>query len=52
MTFIIIFSNLWGLYFKEWRGASRGTRTMVWVGLAVLVLSTTIIGYANRMGAQ
>ena len=52
MAFIIFFSNLWGLYFKEWRGASRGTRTMVWVGLAVLILSTMIIGYANQMGAE
>ncbi len=52
MTFIIVFSNLWGLYFKEWRGASRVTRTMVWIGLTVLILSTMIIGYANRMGSQ
>ena len=52
MTFIIIFSNVWGLYFKEWRGTSRGTRTLVWIGLAVLILSTIIIGYANRIGAN
>jgi L-rhamnose-H+ transport protein len=52
MAFIIVFANLWGLYFKEWKGASRGTRAMVWVGLAVLVLSTMIIGCANRMGAE
>jgi hypothetical protein len=52
MAFIIVFANLWGLYFKEWKGASRGTRAMVWVGLTVLVLSTVITGYANRMGAE
>jgi L-rhamnose-H+ transport protein len=52
MAFIIVFANLWGLYFKEWKGASRGTRAMVWVGLTVLVLSTVVIGYANRMGAK
>ncbi len=52
MAFIIVFSNLWGLYFKEWQGASRRTQTMVWIGLAVLILSTVIIGYANRMGTE
>jgi L-rhamnose-H+ transport protein len=51
MAFIIVFSNLWGLYFKEWRGTSRGTRAMVWIGLAVLILSTMIIGYGTRIGA-
>lgn len=52
MAFIIVFSNLWGIYFKEWKGASRGTRAMVWSGLAVLIVSTIIIGYANKMGAE
>ena len=48
MAFIIVFSNLWGIYFKEWKGAGRTTRALVWAGLAVLILSTVIIGYANR----
>jgi L-rhamnose-H+ transport protein len=48
MAFIIVCSNLWGIYFKEWKGASRTTQTLVWAGLAVLILSTVIIGFANR----
>jgi L-rhamnose-H+ transport protein len=48
MAFIIIFSNLWGIYFKEWKGAGRTTKLLVWIGLTILILSTVIIGFANR----
>jgi L-rhamnose-H+ transport protein len=47
MAFIIVFSNLWGLHFHEWRGVSRLTRRIVWGGLAVLILSTVVIGAGN-----
>jgi L-rhamnose-H+ transport protein len=46
---IIIFSSLWGFVLKEWRGASRRTLTSVFVGLALLVGSTVIIGLGNAM---
>jgi L-rhamnose-H+ transport protein len=49
MAFIIIFSNLWSLYFQEWRGSSKRTiRTMVY-GLMVVVLSIVIIGLGNYL---
>jgi len=51
MASIIIFSSLWGLALKEWKGSSRGTKTRLAVGLALLVLSTIIIGYGNYLGA-
>ena len=49
MASIIIFSTLWGLSLREWRGA--GTRALTFVGLsiAVLVGSTVIIGYGNYL---
>jgi L-rhamnose-H+ transport protein len=47
MAFIIVFSNMWGLYFREWRGTSSWTKTMVWIGILTLILSATIIGYGN-----
>jgi L-rhamnose-H+ transport protein len=49
MASIIIFSTLWGLALREWRGA--GTRALTFVGLsiAVLVGSTVIIGYGNYL---
>lgn len=50
MAFIIVFSNLWGIYFREWKGSSKGTKLMVGAGLVILVASTLIIGYANKMG--
>jgi L-rhamnose-H+ transport protein len=47
MASIIIFSTLWGLGFREWRGA--GTTAMRFLGLALLLLvgSTLIVGYGN-----
>jgi L-rhamnose-H+ transport protein len=50
MASIIIFSSLWGFALKEWRGASRRTLTQVFIGLALLVTSTIVIGIANTMG--
>jgi L-rhamnose-H+ transport protein len=47
MAFIIVFSNFWGLYFREWRGTSRRTRTLVWAGILTLIASTIVIGYGN-----
>jgi L-rhamnose-H+ transport protein len=47
MAFIIIFSNMWGLILKEWRGSSNKTILIIIAGLIVLVLSTFIIGAGN-----
>ena len=47
MAFIIVFSNLWGIRFKEWKGVSRSTMLTVWVGIGVLILSTMVIGLGN-----
>jgi L-rhamnose-H+ transport protein len=52
MASIIIFSSLWGIALREWRGSSRGTRTKLTLGLFVLILSTIIVGYGNYLGAQ
>jgi L-rhamnose-H+ transport protein len=50
MASIIIFSTLWGIALKEWKGVSRRTRWLVILSLAVLVGSTTIVGYGNYLG--
>jgi len=52
MASIIIFSSLWGIALKEWRGSSSGTKTKLALGLAMLILSTIIVGYGNYLGAQ
>jgi L-rhamnose-H+ transport protein len=49
MAFIIVFSNLWGIVFHEWRGTSQGTKALVWAGIITLVLSTIVIGYGNYL---
>jgi L-rhamnose-H+ transport protein len=52
MAFIIVFSNLWGLYFHEWRGTSRRTQGVVWAGILTLILSTMVIGYGNYLASD
>lgn len=49
MAFIIVFSNLWALYFREWKGASRRTHQLVGVGIGVLTLSTIVVGIGNYL---
>ena len=50
MASIIIFSTLWGVALREWKGSSRRTILLVTLGLAVLVCSTIIVGYGNYLG--
>ncbi|MDO8589635.1 MAG: L-rhamnose/proton symporter RhaT [Armatimonadota bacterium] len=49
MAFIIVFSSIWGLIFREWRGASKRTHLLVFAGIAALVLSTLVVGYGNYL---
>ena len=52
MASIIIFSSLWGLALKEWRGASAKAMRLLFLALLVLVGSTVIIGYGTYLGKQ
>ncbi len=52
MASIIIFSTLWGLGLKEWRGASPRTMRMLTLALAVLIASTVIVGYGNYQATR
>jgi L-rhamnose-H+ transport protein len=52
MASIIIFSTLWGIFFKEWRGAKSPTKLLVVLMLALLVGSTVIIGFGNKISAD
>jgi L-rhamnose-H+ transport protein len=51
MAFIIIFSNIWALLFREWKGSSRRTLTIVVCGILVVILSTVLIGAGNYLAA-
>lgn len=51
MASIIVFSTLWGIALREWKGTSPGTHRLVAAGLALLVASTAIVGYGNYLGS-
>jgi L-rhamnose-H+ transport protein len=50
MASIIIFSTLWGIALKEWKGAGARTKLLVGLSLLVLVMSTVVVGYGNYLG--
>src|SRR5207248_9344340 len=50
MASIIIFSTLWGIALKEWKGAGARTMLLVVLSLLILVTSTVIVGYGNYIG--
>jgi len=50
MASIIIFSSLWGIGFKEWRGAGIRAGQLLVLALFLLVASTVIVGYGNYLG--
>ena len=50
MASIIIFSSLWGIGFKEWKGAGTRAGALLSFALFLLVVSTAIIGYGNYLG--
>jgi L-rhamnose-H+ transport protein len=49
MAFIIVFSNVWGLVFREWKGTSARTRLLLVMGLFVLVGSTLVSAYGSYL---
>jgi L-rhamnose-H+ transport protein len=52
MASIIIFSSLWGIGLKEWKGAGRRAGWLLALALLLLVGSTVIVGYGNYVGLQ
>jgi L-rhamnose-H+ transport protein len=49
MAFIITFSSLWGIFFREWKGTGKPTRRLVVAGIVVLILSTVVVGAGNYL---
>jgi L-rhamnose-H+ transport protein len=50
MASIIIFSSLWGIGFKEWKGAGARAGWLLTLALLLLVASTVVVGYGNYLG--
>ncbi len=49
MALIIVFSNMWGLVFHEWKGTSMQTRLLLATGLLLLVGSTLASAYGSSL---
>ena len=49
MSFIILIANMWGLISKEWKGVSSRTRTILFAGVATIILAVLIVGYGNYL---
>lgn len=49
MATIILTSNVWGLYFKEWQGVSKSTMRTILGGIAVILISVLIVGFGNSL---
>jgi len=52
MASIVIFSTLWGVGLKEWKGAGATAIRLLITGLLVLLGSTLIIGYGNYLNSR
>ncbi len=52
MAFIIVFSNFWGIYLKEWKLVNSKTKMILLIGILVLIASTFMIGIGNSMAAE
>ena len=42
MALNVVFSNVWGIILKEWKGASKKTLVVLIIGIIVLIISTFI----------
>jgi L-rhamnose-H+ transport protein len=49
MSFIILVANMWGLISKEWKGVSKKTRGVLFIGVATIIAAVLIVGYGNYL---
>jgi L-rhamnose-H+ transport protein len=47
LAFVIMFSTICGIAMKEWKGVSKKTMALVYIGLVLLLLSTVITAMGN-----
>jgi L-rhamnose-H+ transport protein len=52
MASIIIFSTMWGWIFHEWKGSSKKAHGLIAAGIALLIVSTIVIGYGTWLKGQ
>ena len=52
LAMVIVFSNIWGIAFAEWKGTSRRTKALIAGGIVVLVASTIMLGVGSFLEQQ
>lgn len=52
MSFMVVASNLWGYYFKEWKGVSATTTRWNTTGIIILVIAGIMMGIAGAQAAN
>jgi L-rhamnose-H+ transport protein len=52
LAFVIMFSTICGIAMKEWKGVSKKTMALVYLGLVLLLLSTVITAMGNSSAAH
>jgi L-rhamnose-H+ transport protein len=52
LAFVIVFSTMWGLITHEWKGSSRRTMKLIFVGILILMFSTVVMGFGNYLSFE
>jgi L-rhamnose-H+ transport protein len=52
MIMLVLFSNLLGVVFREWKGCRPRTRVAIGLALVVLVTAILLLTYGNYLGSQ
>ena len=52
MTMLVLFSNLTGILFREWKGCKKQTILFIIFGLAILITAVLMLTYGNYIGGQ
>lgn len=50
MVLVILTSNFWGWKHQEWLGCDRKIKTILWLGLILLILSVIVLGFSSHVG--
>ena len=50
MAMLILFSNVYGVLFREWKGAGWLSAIVLYSGMTIIVIATLLIAYGNHLG--
>lgn len=49
MAFIILISNMWGIFLREWKGVNGKTAFTITLGILTILASVILVGYGNAL---